>query len=419
MKIRTYIYKLLKWSEKYTETDMVYLVKGGSWLVLGQFVTALAAFLLAVAFANLFSSATYGTYRYVLSVAGFLSITTLTGMNTAVVQSVARGFEGSLVQATKTRIYWGLIGSAGSLVLSVYYYLNANIVLAYSFFIVAFFIPFLETFTLYNAVLVGKKSFDKSSQFSIIAQIISVCCSVTMLFLTKNLYLILLAYFVPLLFVRCGFLLVVFYRSKLNQKKDNKLINYGKHLSLMNVLDAMAMSIDKVLIFHYLGSADLAVYLFAIAIPEQIKGVFKNVYTLALPKFANKTISEIKNNINRKMFKLAFAVSALVVTYILVAPLIYNVLFPKYIESIVYSQVFAISVIAVISALPSAALRAKAAKTQLYQINFFSALTRIILTVFGIYYYGLWGAVFAVVISRGIGIVIVLYFMSKLDLSEG
>ena len=44
-KIKNKTYKLLRKSEKYTKTDMVYLTKGGFWLTLGQIISSTSAFL--------------------------------------------------------------------------------------------------------------------------------------------------------------------------------------------------------------------------------------------------------------------------------------------------------------------------------------------------------------------------------------
>ena len=52
-KIRNKAYNVLRWSEKYTKTDMLYLAKGGSWFTVGQVVSSSSVLLLAIAFANL------------------------------------------------------------------------------------------------------------------------------------------------------------------------------------------------------------------------------------------------------------------------------------------------------------------------------------------------------------------------------
>ena len=73
---------ILRWSEKYTQTDMVYLTRGGFWLILGKIVFNISGFLLIIAFANLLSKEAYGTYQYVLSVASILAIPTLSPIPT-------------------------------------------------------------------------------------------------------------------------------------------------------------------------------------------------------------------------------------------------------------------------------------------------------------------------------------------------
>jgi len=62
-KLKDKIYRLLRRSEKYFKTDMVYLAHGGFWLTLGQIISSAASFLLAIAFANLLPKETYGTYK--------------------------------------------------------------------------------------------------------------------------------------------------------------------------------------------------------------------------------------------------------------------------------------------------------------------------------------------------------------------
>ena len=131
--IKQKLYNLLRRSEKYTKTDMVYLFKGGSWLTLGNIISSVSALLLTIAFANLITKETFGSYKYILSFVGILSIPTLFGMGTAVVRAVARGHEGSLISALKMKIRWGFWGSLIGILLSGYYYFQGNGILAIAF----------------------------------------------------------------------------------------------------------------------------------------------------------------------------------------------------------------------------------------------------------------------------------------------
>ena len=98
------ITSFLLWSQKYTKADMLYIAKGGFWVMFGQGMNAILSLGLLVAFANFLPKETYGTYRYILSIAGMLSIFTLTGMNSAVSRSVARGSIGILNQTVNYQL---------------------------------------------------------------------------------------------------------------------------------------------------------------------------------------------------------------------------------------------------------------------------------------------------------------------------
>src|SRR3989344_4033868 len=89
---RSATYTLLRSSEKYFKTDMVYLAKGGFWLVVGQLIVSGVSFGLSVAFANLLEPDVYGTYRYILTIFNFLAIPTLTGINVALREQLLKGW---------------------------------------------------------------------------------------------------------------------------------------------------------------------------------------------------------------------------------------------------------------------------------------------------------------------------------------
>lgn len=413
-KIKSKIYQLLRRSEKYTQTDMVYLAKGGFWLTLGQVVSFASAFLLAIAFANLLPKETFGVYKYVLSVCGILAIPALQGMGTAVAQAVARGYEGSFIPALKTKIRWGLLGGLAGLILAGYYYLQANSTLTIAFLISAAFLPFMDSFGIYDAFLQGRKLFGILTKYGIISQIIAVSALITTIFFTKHLFLILLAYFISWTLCRFVFLKITLKKFPLNQNQDPQTISYGKHLSLIGVIGTIAAYLDRLLIFHYLGAAEVAVYSFAIAPPEQLKAVLKNIHFLALPKFAQREKEEIRKTIFKKVFKFFLFLLPVVVAYILAAPFLYKIFFPKYLESIFYSQLFALSLITAVAVLPYSALQSQMAKKELYLYNTWAPVIQIIFLFVFIYFYGLLGAILARVISRFINLGISFWLIKKI-----
>ena len=341
-KLREKTYQLLRKSEKYFKTDMVYLVKGGSWLVFGQFISSASAFLLAIAFANLLPKETYGNYKYVLSIVSILSIPTLGGINTALTQAIARGYEGSLIPALKTKLRWGSLGGIASLILSLYYYLNNNSVLTISFLIIAIFIPFVETLGIYGSLLNGKKLFNYSTKYYFISRIISVAILITTIFFTNNLFIILLSYFLPWTTLRLFFLFISLKKFPLNNKEDSSTISYGKHLSLIGIIGNFSMYFDNILLFHYLGAVQVATYAFAFAPVDQIRALYKIIPTLGIPKLSSRSIKEIDSILYKRLSKLFIIGTIIALLYYLTAPYLFKILFPQYTDSIFFSQLLAI-----------------------------------------------------------------------------
>ena len=98
--------------------------------------------------------------------------------------------------------------------------------------------------------------------------------------------------------------------------------------------------------------------------------------------------------------------------YILVAPFIFKTFYPQYLDSLIYSQVFALCLIFAPSLIFGAALVSQVKKKELYIYKFSSAGIRIILLTILIPIYGLWGAVFAAIITEASSFFI-LFYLSK------
>ncbi|MBU0580170.1 MAG: oligosaccharide flippase family protein [Candidatus Margulisbacteria bacterium] len=408
------IYQLLRWSEKYTKTDMIYLSKGSFWLCLGQILSSFSIFLLAIAFANLLPKETYGTYQYILSMAGILGLFSLTGMNTAVIRAVAKGFEGTLKKSFWVQMKWGLIMFFVCLAVGVYYFIQGNQTLAISFLIVGSFSPLLNSANTYFAFLNGKKDFKNLMLYSTISTILSSFALLLMVLITKKPIPLILTYFISNTAVNVYFYLRTIKVFKPNENQSPDAISYGKHLSLMNVINTIAYYLDGPLVFHFLGAANLAIYSLAIAPAEQIKALFKNINSLAMPKFSEKSKEEIKKTITNKVIIFGAVIAAGTLFYIFLAPFFYKIFFPKYMISVFYSQIYAISLVAVTLYLPFSALQAQMATKELYFFNFWSSVIQIVLLIIFIMFWGILGAVVAKVTIRFISLAISAWLVKKM-----
>lgn len=339
------IRSLLIWSQKYTQTDMVYLAKGGFWLTLGQIISTAVFLLSAVAFANLLDPTTYGNYKYILSLVGALGVFALTGMGTAITQAVAQGLEGSFYTGFKTKLKWGLLGSLVAIGGAIYYWIRGNYLLPIPLLISAIFLPLILASQIYSSFLVGKKLFNIHVKYNTFSRVVSTGTLVATLFFTKNLFWLITIYFVSHTFLNYFFYLLTKSKFKPNKKEDAQTISYGKQVSLLGVLTTGALYLDRILVFHYLGGAPLAIYNFAIIPIEQFWSFFKNFQPLVFLKLTIKNKEKINKNLYKKTFQLLFIGGIVVLIYILIAPFLYKTLFPKYLESIFFSQLFSLIIL--------------------------------------------------------------------------
>ena len=389
-----WVYNFLRKTQKYTGTDNVYLAEGGFWLTLNQFIGAGTSFLAALAFANLLNPAIYGTYQYILSLIGMLGIFSLQGIRTAMAQAVARGLEGSFYSGFKTRLRWGSIGSLIALGLAIYYWLTGDKTLFFPLLIAVVFLPLMQASRVYSGFLAGKKLFAVGAKYNIYTDLISTAAIIAALFLTKNVFWLITAFIVSNTFLNCFFDYLTKIRFRPNKKEDPETIKYAKHLSLAGVISLMGDYLDRILLFNLAGPVQLAVYSFAMIIPEQIKGFMGNISTLAFPKLAQKSKEEIRTNLMKKFWKLIILTCAIIALYILIAPFFYEIFFPKYLSSLPYSKIIVFSLLALPASLLGTVFEAKMMKKNIYALQIFS-LIRIILYLILIPLFGIWGIIMA------------------------
>lgn len=395
-------------SQRFLGVDLSYVLKGGFWLGLDQAASLAVGVASAVAFANLISQETYGIYRYVLSFFSILTIATLPNMGLALTTYVAKGIEGMLKLALSTRIRWGFLGSAASAAIAVYYFIAGNPILGVSFLILAVFLPFSDSFNLYSAYLQGKKLFKIQSQYSIFIRVISAAVMIGALFLTDNLFFILFAYFAPYILLRPIIFLATLKRFPPNDRQDPEMITFGKHLSVIQLIGVAVNYLDNLLIFNFLGAAPLAIYSIALIPITKLQQVLAIVSQLALPKFSARPLSEVKTVLPGRIFKALLLAAVGILFYIFIAPPVFQLIFPQYLESVVLTRWLALILLSWPFSLIHTFLRSQALKKELYKYNLAIRAVQLVAVSALVYFFGVAGAVTARLIFELSSIVILL-----------
>ena len=157
----------------------------------------------------------------------------------------------------------------------------------------------------------------------------------------------------------------------------------------------------------------MAVYSFA-QLPVQKLQEFIPIAPLALPKLSQKNVAEIKKPLLAKFRKLFLITTPAVLILILIAPLFYKVLFPQYLESVIYFQVLALGLLFIPVSLLGTALITELKTKELYKIRIISPAVRILLYFILIPLLGLWGAVIAFLAEQIINSALVFYYFKKI-----
>jgi len=326
---------LLRWSEKYTKTDMMYLMQGGIWLLLAQSAASISALVVTVVLANNLDQELFGQYRFLLSIISVLSIFSLPGIGTALTRSVSRGNTVSLISIAYTKIKWGVIGSVCAVLLAFYYAHKGEELISYSLALVAIFLPFLETFLIYSFYYRGKSDFKISATYETISRITQALLLISVGFLYKNLLIFITVFLLGQILTRLVFFLKTLRReaadNTYHQSNNDDTIHYGKRLSLITAVGIVTSNIDKLFVWHFLGAKVLAMYAIALALPLTIVLVFNVIPKIALPKFSRSTWQPSDyQQVFRKLSIFMTLLCVPTILYLAIAPFLLVKFFPSY-----------------------------------------------------------------------------------------
>lgn len=412
MTIKEKLINLLHQSEKYTKTDMPYLIKGGFWLNIGKIATFITSFSIMVAFANFISQEAYGTYQYIISIVSLLAIFSLPGIDTALVRSIVHKKEGTLKLSIKEKMKFSLVGSVILFGVAVWYFVKGNFNLSLPFLVAAALFSFNQTFKIFPVFWQAKKDFYKKSKYSFLSSLFVALTIIPVIYYTENVFYLILAFFLSHTLFEGIFLLKTLKQVK-NKDEDKKAISFGKHLTVMSSIASVAYQADKIILWKFLGPVQVAVYSFAHLLYIRIEELFP-VSILALPKLSEKNIKSIKKELLEKTFKLILLIVPLVIIGVIIAPYFYRIAFPQYMESVFYFQVLIFLLLLAPFQILSSSLIVEMRKKALYITNTIIPFLKIALFIILVPFWGILGIVISILIAEFLRCLMYLYFFLKI-----
>ena len=411
--------RLLRWSERYTKTDMLYLASGGFWTMLGYAIQVLGGIIITVALANFIPRETFGTYQFVIATAAVLGVFTLTGMGTAINRAVAQGKPGAFRSGVRTKLKWsiGIVLASGAV--ASYYFYQGNDLLGYAFLIVGSATPLIDSFRMYEYFLNGQRRFKEAAILGSIRKLFPILAILTALTLTDNVLILLATHFVSNAF---SFLLmygVVVYRHRPPVEADADAVGFSKHLSVIALFSRAASHADKILIWHFLGAVPVAIFTVAQVATRYSGSLINTLSQVALPKLATRDLPTLQRTLPRKVLLFSGVMAIATVLYILLAPYVFGVLFPEYPESVALTQALALTLLFVPRSLYSKALTAHACTRELYLLGIINPAIKLTALAVCLPLFGLWGAVYAFIISGAIEMVVVYVLFKRAKSGDG
>lgn len=405
------LYNLAKKYSSKVGLDLPYFIKGGFWLSIGQFFGTLKGFILSIVFTNLLSKEVFGEYSFVMTVLGIAGIFALPGMGVAVVQAVAKGYEGTYFRALKDVFKWSWLGGLLLLCVSVHEYFFGRFNLTLIFLILSSLFPFYSISGFYSALLNGKKRFDILTKLSSFFNIISTILIVAVVFFTESVFWISVITVLVQILINGYFSLFYVKKYVKNNEIDEHSIEFGKNISYSQAFSNIANNFDSLVIAYFLGFSSLAIFKIVTLLPNQIK-MLANAFTpMLLPKIASQDLS--KKDLMKHFKKFFLVVVFLILIYWVVAPFIFKWFYIQYYDYVWLSMLYHMSFIVMLYILPFNYLIKEKKGDLINKFYNYSAILLIVLSLIGIYFYGLLGAIMARIIHRSFVMVITFLFFFK------
>jgi O-antigen/teichoic acid export membrane protein len=264
------------------------------WSNLNQAVMTVVALVTSVAFARLggeFGKELYGQYLFVLGMFGLFGVVSIPGLRAVIFRTAAQGYEGVYTRSTRFSFLWSLLGIPLLVITGVFIYLFKARILGIGLIAVALFFPFEISLQNWMLFLKGRSAFRKLAFYNSIKFLIILVSMTASIVFTRNIVIILAAYFL----VSSGF--NIFYHLKVvdslkNDGVDPDWKRQGFALTILDLSTVIFGRVDIVLIGALLPFGQVAIYgLVMKFVGAFLEGIRSTMEAIAPDLFQSKKIT--------------------------------------------------------------------------------------------------------------------------------
>lgn len=406
--------RFLALTQSLLHVDSTYFAQGGMFAALNMGVGLLSGVLLAGVLARFFTKTQLGEYDLIVSLASLYAVFALPGVNQLVVQSAARGNDGSLSEGFRASVRGMIIGIPVLVAASYYYLYTHNLTIGLGLFTLGILSVLRYPLRLYEPFLMGKKKFGTISLYAIASStIFSLALILTILF-TRSVLAAIVVYGVVFVLLDGWF-----YRQTKRLAKNNQTdpgqISYGVYLTLLSSVPLVSARIDKILLVAFFSAAELGVYYVAAIIPASLQRLFQSLTDVTFPKIAPLSATSHREVILRHTWKLVLFTILTSGCVVLVAPFVIPLLFTSaYKEAVRYAQLEALSFILFpVNLFLANFITAQRRITSQFFISVLPSLVKIVLAAALIPFFGILAVIGANFAGRVVTLAVTLYVLVK------
>lgn len=397
---------MIAFLQKRFNFDLNYFLGGGVWLFIGQGLIVIKSILISVFLARVFGVEDFGRFAYIMAIFSLASIFGAPGMGIAVFQSVSRGYEGTLLILAKRVFLIGLLGSLFLFIFQFYFNFVQQEQNKYIFLFLSVLFPFYSAGTIFTYYVSGLKKFKLRTYLEAFMSFLIMLFSFVTYLFTQNIYHLSIA--IILIQTVISFIYLCYFIRTSNNLVDEEAIDFGRKLNWLYVIPTIKIQLDRILISNYLGYTKNALYNIAYSLGDQVSIIGKIAGTLILPKTASLSHDEIRKRFSLKNIFFVFGFFLFFsLILILICPHLISILFGEdFKEAVPYAQVILlfIPIKALVQILRNVHESQKNTRAIAF-INNQLSFIEILLMIFGLLFFQIWGVIFAKIISEIISLI--------------